>query len=163
MNYWACAQLEANRERLALHCLSLAGFETYLPRIREQRVIRGRRIIATPALFTGYCFVAIELQWHAARFAPGVLRLVLDGTVPAKVPDAALHEIRSRERGDLMELPEAHRLRPGDRVNVLHGPFAGQLALFAQMRPHERVLVLLSLLGGQQRVELGSNSVEATR
>ena len=37
MGYWACARLEPHRERLALHCLDLAGFETYLPRIRERR------------------------------------------------------------------------------------------------------------------------------
>jgi hypothetical protein len=54
MSYWACAQLETNRERLALHCLGLAGFETYLPRIRDQRISRGRKIIVTPPLFVGY-------------------------------------------------------------------------------------------------------------
>jgi hypothetical protein len=31
MSYWACAQLEANRERLAVHCLGLAGYPVYLP------------------------------------------------------------------------------------------------------------------------------------
>jgi hypothetical protein len=29
------------------------------------------------------------------------------------------------------------------------------------LRPHERVLVLLQLLGGQQRVELARNAIEA--
>jgi hypothetical protein len=33
--------------------------------------------------------------------------------------------------------------------------------LLAALRPHERVLVLLQLLGGQQRVELASNTIEA--
>ena len=130
MSYWACAQLETNRERLALHCLGLAGFETYLPRIREQRISRGRKIIVTPPLFVGYCFNAIELQWHAARWSPGVVRPVLDGAAPARVPDVVIEEIRSRERGGLVELPKVPRLRPGDQVQILHGPFAGQLALF---------------------------------
>jgi hypothetical protein len=31
----------------------------------------------------------------------------------------------------------------------------------AALRPHERVLVLLQLLGGQQRVELARNAIEA--
>jgi len=31
------------------------------------------------------------------------------------------------------------------------------------MRPHERVLVLLALLGGEQRVELPKADIEAVR
>jgi transcriptional antiterminator RfaH len=120
--------------------------------------LRFRKIIVTPPLFVGYCFIAIELQWHAARWSPGVVRLVLDGAAPARVPDVVIEEIRSRERGGLVELPKVPRLRPGDRVQILHGPFAGQLALFGSMRPHERVLVLLQLLG---RVELPRGDVEA--
>jgi hypothetical protein len=33
--------------------------------------------------------------------------------------------------------------------------------MLAALRPHERVLVLLQLLGGQQRVELARNVIEA--
>src|SRR6516165_2011139 len=43
---------------------------------------------------------------------------------------SVIEEIRSRERGGLVELPKVPRLRPGDQVQILHGPFAGQLALF---------------------------------
>jgi len=49
--YWCCAQIEPFRERLAMHCLGLNGFEIYYPRIREQVRIRGRKIVRTPPLF----------------------------------------------------------------------------------------------------------------
>jgi hypothetical protein len=45
-------------------------------------------------------------------------------------------------------------------VRILAGPFAGHLGLYAGMRPHERVLVLLGVLGGQQRVDLARDAVE---
>jgi hypothetical protein len=45
----------------------------------------------------------------------------MDGPVPARVPDAVISEIRSRERGGLVELPKL-RLEPGARVRVLQGP-----------------------------------------
>jgi transcriptional antiterminator RfaH len=159
MSFWACAQLQPQRERLALHCLALAGYATYLPRLRQHRVSRGRRIETTPALFPGYAFVLVELQWHAARWAPGVTRIVLDGAAPAKVPDAVIDEIRSRECNGLVELPP--RLKRGDPVRVLKGPFEGHLAIYAGMAPHERVAVLLALLGGRQRVTLPRGDVEA--
>lgn len=159
--YWACARLEPRRERLALHCLGLAGFETYLPRLREKRMSHGRRIEIRPPLFPGYAFLAIEAQWHAARWSAGVLGLIMDGLRPARVADSVITEIRSRERGGYVVLPRREELVVGAQVRVLHGPLMGQLGLFAGQRPHERVLVLLALLGSQQRVELPRVSIEA--
>jgi hypothetical protein len=69
MAYWAAARLQPRQEALALHCLGLAGYETYLPRLRERRVSRGRRIIVTPPLFPGYCFILINGTAHAGRRA----------------------------------------------------------------------------------------------
>jgi transcriptional antiterminator RfaH len=163
MAYWAVARLEPHRERLALHCLGLAGFETYFPRLREKRMSHGRRIEVRPPLFPGYCFLTIEAQWHAARWSVGILGLIMDGIRPAKVADSVIEEIRSRERGGLVELPRRDGLKAGDQVRILAGPFEGHLGLYAGMRPHERVLVLLALLGGQQRVELPKDSIEAVR
>jgi hypothetical protein len=62
MAYWACAQLEVHRERLALHTLNLAGYATYLPRIRIQRATVGGRDAreGSAPLFPGYAFVSIE-------------------------------------------------------------------------------------------------------
>jgi len=50
----------------------------------------------------------------------------------------------------------------GGRVDVnLQGPLHDQIGLLAALRPHERVPVLLQLLGGQQRVELARSAIEA--
>jgi hypothetical protein len=46
------------------------------------------------------------------------------------------------------------------RVRVISGPLCEQIGLLGALRPHERVLVLLQLLGGQQRVELAQSSIE---
>src|SRR5262249_28018137 len=161
MSYWACAQVQHNRTALALHCLTLAGYEVYHPKLRVHRRSFGRKILTTPPLFPGYAFVLIQLQWLTARWSPGVLRIVLDGSVPARVPDAVIHEIRDRERGGLVELSKPPAFKPGDPVNILQGPFAGHLGLYAGQRPHERVLVLLALLGGEQRIELPKDNIEA--
>jgi transcriptional antiterminator RfaH len=159
MSYWACAQLEANRERLALHCLGLRGFEVYLPRLRVKHVVPARKTGAqAPALFPGYAFVLIELQWHAARWSPGIIRLVLDGDRPAKVPDKVIADLKGRERNGLVELPPPPGFHRGDTVRITRGLFYGQLAVFDGMRPHERVAVLLQLLG---RVELPKGDITA--
>ena len=89
----------------------------------------------------------IVLQWHVIKRTPGVVRLVSDGGVPARVPDAVIEDLRRRERHGLVQLPELRRFRAGDRVRVTHGPLLGLEGLVAGTRPSHRVEVLLSLLG----------------
>jgi transcriptional antiterminator RfaH len=158
--YWTAAQLQPNRERLALHMLTQERFAVYAPRLRQRRAIRGRREDSEVALFPGYAFVLIRLQWHAARWSPGVVRLVMDGLQPARVPDVVIEEIRGRERNGAVELPR-RLLKPGDRVRLLAGPFQGHLAVYAGMSGSERVAVLLQILGGYQRVTLARRDIEA--
>jgi transcriptional antiterminator RfaH len=157
--YWTAAQLKPNRERIALHLLARENFTVYAPRLRVRRTVRGRREDHEAPLFPGYCFVWIELQWHRARWCPGIRRLVVDGLQPAKVPDAVIEEIRGRERNGAVEFPQ-RRLQYGDRVKILAGPFRGHLAMYAGMSGSERVAVLLQILGGQQRATLARRDVE---
>src|SRR5260370_31603213 len=110
MPYWAAAQLQPQRDGLALHCLRQAGFETYAPRLQEHRTVHGRKVVRTPLLFPGYLFIWIELQWHTARWAPGVVRLVLNGGTPAGVPDAVISALKAREERGLVELPRPPRI-----------------------------------------------------
>ena len=70
-----------------------------------------------PLLFPGYCFVFIELQWHAARWSSGTLGLIMAGDAPARVSDAVIAELRGRERDGLIELPKAPELSPGITSN----------------------------------------------
>jgi transcriptional antiterminator RfaH len=158
MAYWAACRLQPNRTALALHYLNLQGYEVYCPRLRERRVRRGRRVELLLPLFPGYTFLRVVTGWWEARWAPGTCGLVMDGATPAKVPDAVIAEIRSREREGAIELPP--NLRPGDRLRVLRGPFRDQLAIYAGMSGRDRVAVLLRLLGGERRILLHRSDVE---
>ena len=84
----------------------------------------------------------------------------MDGIRPAKVADAVIAELRGRERNGLIELEPPSPLRRGARVRILRGPFSGHLAIFADMKPRERVEILLQLLGGEQRVTLAKKDIE---
>jgi transcriptional antiterminator RfaH len=159
VGYWCAARLQPRHEAYALHCLGFAGYETYYPRLRDRRRRFGRTIENRPPLFPGYAFVLIELQWHAARWAPGICGLIMDGMGPAKVPAGIIAEIRARERNGLIELPKPRVLCAGTQVKILTGPFAGHLGLYEGMRPRQRVEVLLALLGGRSRVLLPENHI----
>ena len=161
MAFWSACRLAPHRENLALHYLEeVAGFTVYHPRLRDRRIRHGRRVELRPALFPGYAFVLIRLQqWYAARWAPGMLGLIMDGVGPAKAPDAVIAKIRRREVDGLIELAPPPPLRRGARVRILRGPFSGHLAIFSDMRPRQRVEILLQLLGGEQRVTLAKKDI----
>jgi transcriptional antiterminator RfaH len=160
MGYWCVCRSEPQRELTAARFLGVAGHEVYLPRIRETRVSRGRRIVTTQSLFSNYLFARIELQWRSARWSVGVSALIMSGESPAPVPDELIAELRSRERDGLIELPTAERFEAGDVVRITSGVFKGLSGLVAGMRPQERVELLLSALG---RMTLPAADVEAVR
>ena len=161
--FWSAARLVPQRERLALHCLALGGYRTYVPRIRERRIRHGRKVVATPALFPGYAFILIELEFYRARKTPGIIDLVMDLDKPARVPDAVIAELHARERNGLIRLPPppkpATPFLPADRLRVHSGPLTGLNGLYAGMAPHERIFVLLQMLGGPRVVELARTAV----
>jgi transcription antitermination factor NusG len=93
-----------------------------------------------------------------------VARIITNGGVePAHVPDELIESIRQREVDGAVELPQRPGLKPGDQVRVVAGVLSGHLAIFVDMRPRERVEILLQLLGGEQRVTLAKKDIEVVR
>src|SRR5262245_26493385 len=123
------------------------GFLTYMPRVR----VRGREAL----LFPTYLFIQIISVWYSARWTPHVVRVLMDGDRPARLPDNVVPDIRKREHGGFVRLPRAARLKPGARVRITSGQFQGHVGLY-DGDAKERVRVLLDLLGRSVRVELGS-------
>lgn len=141
------AQVEGKRTATALHCLELAGYTTYAPKIAVARRIA--------LLFPNYVFIEIVSGWWHARWSAGVIKLLTNGgSEPARVPDRIIAELRGREgRDGLVQLPPAPQFKRGDTVRITGGVFVGQLGLFDGMRPHQRVAVL-RLLGSLQRYQI---------
>jgi transcription antitermination factor NusG len=163
------------REHVAERFLIVAGYTTYFPRIQEQRINCGRKIMVPRGLFPNYLFIRILMpdditeetkNGHAigfwtARRTCGVGNLIMDGDRPARVSDTIIDEIKSRERGGFIQLSERPEFVLGDRVHIKSGAMTGQFGLFAGMKGADRVFVLLTLLGVQRRTELPRAAIEA--
>jgi transcriptional antiterminator RfaH len=160
MSFWACVQTQSQRERVAQFHIERVGFRSFLPRISTTRRSYGRNVEIIVPLFPSYLFFAVELQWMVARGCPGVLRVVMDGLQPAKVPDDIIAEIRQRENGHGYVELSKRRLEHGDQVRILGGPFAGHLAIYEGMSGPARVAVLLSLFSSTRQVTLLKDAVE---
>ena len=83
----------------------------------------------------------------------------MDGEHPGRVPDGVIESLRAREHDGLIELPTRPAFLPGDRVRIIRGALQGQIAIFQDMKPKERIEVLLSILGAERRLELARRDV----
>ena len=103
MSYWACAQVENQHESVAERHLRLAGFETYVPRVRVvRRAARANGPAPPPVslivpLFPSYAFVRIIDRWYSIGSTIGVVHILTDGEHPARVPDRVIDGLRGRE------------------------------------------------------------------
>jgi transcriptional antiterminator RfaH len=162
---WYVVQTQVNGEAKAARNLLRQGFEVYLPRyLKRRRHARKVDFIAKP-LFPRYMFVAIDMatqRWRSIQSTFGVSRLVTNGDDPAVVPEGVVHALRAREDDKgFVRLDNKPSFAPGDKVQVLAGAFIDCAGLFSGLADHDRVSILLDMLGRKVRVLLDADMVAA--
>ena len=121
-------------------------------------------MVARP-LFPRYLFVAIDLatqRWRSIQSTLGVSHLVCWSGKPASVEDVVINTLKAREdEGGFIKLARRSAFSPGDKVRVVEGVFIDSLALVEDVSGHERVAILLDLLGRKVRVLVGADLIAA--
>jgi transcription antitermination factor NusG len=165
--HWYAVHCHTRKEELVVQQLEMHGFTVFYPQIKVQPA-NPRSRTARP-YFSGYVFVhadVAEVGISKFQYLPHALGLVCFGGVPADVPAQLLRAIErhletiNTAGGELFT-----RLKPGDRVEIRSGPFAGYQALFdSRLRDTDRVRVLLDMLGDHQiRLELRAGQIQSQR
>jgi transcriptional antiterminator RfaH len=162
---WYVVQTQVNGEAKAAQNLLRQGYEVYLPRyLKRRRHARKVDFTAKP-LFPRYMFVAIDMatqRWRSIQSTFGVSRLVTNGDDPATVPEGVVQALRAREDDKgFIRLDSKPAFTPGDKVRVLAGAFMDSAGLFSGLADHDRVSILLDMLGRKVRVLLDADMVAA--
>ncbi len=147
--YWYALHSHPNKEELLWQQLMAREVEVFYPRIPANPVNpRARKI---KPYFPGYLFINADLEQAGIsvfRWMPYATGLVMFGGEPAVVPEALIYTVRQR----VDEITRAggevlNEVKPGERVVIQDGPFAGYEAIFDVRLPgKERVRVLLQML-----------------
>jgi transcriptional antiterminator RfaH len=158
MTFWCVVQTETSREFTAASYLNRAGYTTYCPRLQ----IRRKGADRIEPLFPSYLFAqADEVNWSPIRWTVAVVRVVMDGIQPARLPDSEMLKLRRREGPTgLIRWRRAEWVRGRTRLSVIRGPFKDLNGIFAGDTAHQRVQILLANLGQDVRVELPMADVE---
>jgi transcriptional antiterminator RfaH len=162
---WYVVQTQVNCEAKAAENLRRQGYEAYLPRyLKRRRHARKMDFTAKP-LFPRYMFVAIDVatqRWRSIQSTFGVSRLVTHGDEPAALPEGVVRALKAREDDSgFVKLDARPAFAPGDKVRVLAGAFMDNAGLFNGMADHDRVSILLDMLGRKVRVLLDADLVVA--
>ena len=157
---WYLVQCKPREDDRALQNLERQSFECYRAvRRSERRYPTGRRYVATESLFRGYLFIRLDRKndnWSLIHSTRGVNRIVRFNESPLPVPDAIIEGIRTR----LAAGPQVQPLfEPGDRVQIIDGPFVQLEAIFLCNDGDERLVLLMNILNQEQRVRFSAGSV----
>lgn len=158
---WYAVQCQPNRERAAAVHLANQNYEVFLPWRRKTRRHARRIETVLRPFFPGYLFLHLDLsreRWRPVNGTFGVVRIVMQGEVPAPAPRGMIETLMAscREDGVLEWRPD---LVPGQRVRVTAGPFADLVGELDRLEESGRVRVLLNILGGEVPALLPRSSV----
>lgn len=135
---------------------------TLVPRIRELRARQrsmGAQYRVAP-LFPSYLFARFDAvqQLAKVRLTRGVQGVVGFGECATAVDDALIEVIQNRTAEDgYVQISEP---QPGDAVEIVFGPFRSFVGVLERnLCARDRVMILLTAVGGGLRVNLGKAEI----
>ena len=152
---WLVIHTKARAEEEAAVQLMNQGYEVFLPKIRERKRRNNRWRWVVGPLFPSYLFVNVELgekDVAPIRSTIGVASIVRFGYALAQVTEDVISFLKQKQDEDGGVQQSEERYEPGDKVEVLDGPFAGLNAVFQLNKGDNRVAVLVELLGRSNSV-----------
>lgn len=152
---WYIVHTKPRQEDRALTNLERQGYECYLPKMRIERIRRGKAMIVTEAMFPRYLFIRLDSSnqgksWSPIRSTLGVSKLVHFGEQVARAGEALIQLLREREHS----LPTESMFNSGDTVVILEGPFAGLQAIYQTADAERRALILLDFLSKPVKLQI---------
>ena len=151
---WFILQFKSNSHHLAAKNLNRQGFETFLP-LHETTSRRLSRFINTSKpLFPGYMFIKFdraESEWHKINSTYGVSRLITFNSTLKPIPINIVDSLMKRYDSSGKLLP-IQKLKKGDQVTVLKGPFANFIATVEKYEADQRIWILMDLMGRKTKI-----------
>ena len=158
---WFILQFKPNSHHLAAKNLNRQGFETFLPLHETTSRKLSRFINTSKPLFPGYMFIKFDKtksEWHKINSTYGVSRLITTNSILKSIP--AIFVDHLMKRYDLSgKLLPIQKLKKGDQVTVLKGPFANFIATVEKYEADQRIWILMDLMGRKTKIQTPSDNL----
>jgi transcriptional antiterminator RfaH len=146
---WFALHTKPRRENFAVTNVSALGVESFLPRLKAERLEHGVAKRITKPLFPGYFFARFcpESSFESVKATCGVLQVVSSGRMPIPVPEEVVQEIQDRIQEDGLIRIHQEALAPGTLVTIQSGPFEGMMGrVERELDDRKRVAIFLETL-----------------
>jgi transcription elongation factor/antiterminator RfaH len=142
--------------------LEKKSIEVFLPKVTVRSKRRDRKAMIRVPLFPGYLFVKTDLapvsHLEIVKTA-GAVRLIGSKQGPVPVPEDTIESLKIMVSTD-HPITTGNRLKKGDKVLVVQGPFAGITGTFIRYGGKGRVIVNIEALGQYAGVEVSEDDIE---
>jgi len=159
---WYVLHTKSRFENVVNDGLGRKSIEVFLPKVSVRSKRRDRKAIIRVPLFPGYLFVRTDLapQSHLEIVkTAGAVRLIGNKQGPLPVPDETVDSLKIMVSAD-HPVTTGYHLQKGDKVLVVHGPFAGVTGTFIRYGGRGRVIVNIEALGQYAGVEVDEDDIE---
>lgn len=160
---WYLIYTKPRQENSAKENLERQGFVTYLPMTQQTRRRNGRYIKNIEPYFPRYLFIRLNTDtdnWVPIRSTVGVSQMVRFGGVPAVVPDELINCLKENHDPNGLQKLIRKDIWPGDKVEIIDGPFAGYKGIYQQDKSADRVAVLLEIVGKNAALTLSVHDLQ---
>jgi len=153
--------VKSNSHHIAAKNLNQQGFETFLPLFDNTSRKLSRFINTSKPLFPGYMFIRFnreETEWHKINNTYGVSRLITFNSVLKSIPTSFIDSLMKRYdlSGKLLPI---QKLKKGDQVTLLKGPFANFIASVEKYEADQRIWILMDLMGRKTKFQTPSDNL----
>ena len=161
---WFILQFKPNSHHQAIKNLTQQGFEVFLPLHDTTSRKLSRFINTSKPLFPGYMFIRFnraESKWHKINNTYGVSRLITFNSILKSIPTSFVESLMKRYdlSGKLLPI---QKLKKGDQVTVLKGPFANFIASVEKYEADQRIWILMDLMGRKTKIITPSDALKLT-
>jgi transcription elongation factor/antiterminator RfaH len=159
---WYVLHTKSRFENVVNEGLGKKSVEVFLPKVTVRSKRRDRKAMIRVPLFPGYVFVKTDLapQSHLEIVkTAGAVRLIGSKQGPVPVPEETIESLKIMVSTE-HPITTGNQLKKGDKVLVVHGPFAGVTGTFIRYGGKGRVIINIEALGQYAGVEVSEDDIE---
>ncbi len=161
---WFVVYCKSREEVRAQQNLQNQGIHSFFPKIRKQKIIRGKKTDVEEALFPSYLFVFIDQEdsnFPCIRSTRGINSFVRFGNKIACVSEKLIKQLEDacHSINDL-EIDTKSLLKNGDKVEILNGSFQGLTAIFEEQDGLNRSMLLLKVLNQENKISFCNKEIK---
>jgi len=161
---WFVVYCKSREENRACQNLYNQGITSFFPKIKTQKILRGKKTVVEEALFPSYIFINInqlDSNFSCIRSTRGINDFIRFGGKITTVSNELIEQLKKLCHVlNEQDIDTKSLFKSGDKVEVIEGAFKGATAIFASEDGLERSMLLLKVLNQEQTISFSNKEIQ---